>query len=94
MGILLIRHAVKFAFVAKFPCPICKVFRACVINQAVMFALNEQHRDVILSHQRHRLAVSSVIIAPEELVQQQLYCQTLIISKTIGSAGADEACDI
>ena len=51
-------------------------------------------RMLILSHQRHRLAVSSVIIAPEELVQQQLYCQTLIISETIGSAGADEACDI
>jgi hypothetical protein len=84
--VLLIRHAIQFAVVAQFFRPLGKIVRTSEIDQPVMLTLNEQHGDMALAHQNYRLAVSPVIPLLEELIQQQLNCESLILSETIRTA--------
>ena len=91
MRILLVHHAIQLALVAHPAGLLGEVLCTCVLDQAVMLALHEQHGNVIVAHQRHGFPVSPVVVLLEELSQEQSDHQPQIIPEAVRSSGPNES---
>ena len=91
MRVLFIFDGIEFALDSQTFRLFLESLCAGLVNQPIVFALNQQHWNMAFCHQCTGFPLRSVKIFWEQLVQKNFYRQGLTPRKAVRPANADES---